>query len=88
VCPGALCDSPGRVLHGASVGGIIPDLLVKQPRPAWVERADAAAARRLIQMQIQRTPDMVKPPIDVLEITASGARWVDRSAMSTCTAAP
>jgi len=84
ICPGAFCDSPGRVLHGASVGGVIPDLLAKQPRPAWLDRADASAARRLIQMQIDKTPQYVAGPIDVLEITAGGARWIDRDARSAC----
>lgn len=86
VCPGALCDSPGRVLHGASVGGVIPDLLVRQPRPAWLERGDAAAARRLIGLQIARTPHLVKGPIDVLELTTAGARWINRDARSACPA--
>jgi hypothetical protein len=84
VCPGALCDEPGPFVYGASLGDPIPRLILQRPRPAWLERADAAAARRLIRLQIARTPDRVSAPIDVLEVTAVRARWVDRDPRSAC----
>jgi hypothetical protein len=58
--------------------------LMKKPRPAWLQRGDAAAARQLIHMQSVDTPTKVGPPIDVLEITTAGARWVLRDPESKC----
>lgn len=58
--------------------------LMKIPRPAWVQRGDAVAARRLIAEQIVATPTQVRAPIDVLNIRSAGARWVNRSPASAC----
>jgi hypothetical protein len=40
----------------------------------WVERADSAAAHRMITAQILETPTLVAALVDILEITASDAR--------------
>lgn len=85
-CPGPLCDDDGRLLTGSSVTGPLVTLLATQPRPAWLDRADAAAARRLIELQIAATPEFVAPPIDVLEIRPTGVRWIDRAPTSPCPA--
>lgn len=62
-------------------------LLNRAPQPAWLARGDAAAARRLIQLQAADTPDTVGGPIDVLEITGDGrAAWIGRDAASHCSA--
>jgi hypothetical protein len=84
-CPGRLCPD-GRLLYGVSQQGPVVDLLLKRPRPDWLERADAPAARRLIAMQIAATPERVGGPIDVLELTAAGARWAERDPQSACAA--
>lgn len=81
-CPGN-CLS-GRVFAGWSrADGPVVDL-IREPRPLWLEVAGAAAARRLIEMQIKATPRFVGGPVDVLEITAGGARWVGRDKASAC----
>jgi hypothetical protein len=49
-----------------------------------VEWANAAAARRIIAAQIAVTPHEVSRPIDVLQITAAGARWIERDPGSLC----
>ena len=54
--------------------------------PAWLERGDSAAARKLIDLQLAATPDTVAAPVDVLEVTAAGARWVGREHNSECAA--
>ena len=43
---------------------------------------DAATARRYIESEISQIPTLVRAPIDVLEITAAGARWIDRDPRS------
>jgi hypothetical protein len=84
-CPGEWC-ADGRVFFSASVDADKPAirLMSMKPRPAWLQRGDAVAARRLIELQIAATPQSVGPPIDVLEITSSGARWVGRETASQC----
>jgi hypothetical protein len=81
-CPGPRCGD-GTLFLGAGVDGPVRTLL-KSPRPAWVERADTAAAGRIITEQIAATPRQVAPPVDVLEITSGGARWVQRDPLSRC----
>lgn len=82
ICPGNCED--GRVFYSASIADG-PAVQLMNQRPDWLERADGAAARRLIEMQIAKTPLLVGPPIDVLEILGDGrARWIDRDATSTC----
>lgn len=89
ICPGE-CAGDVPAMYGASVADAPLQSLVRTlPRPAWLERADPAAARRLIELQIAATPARVKRPIDVLEIGADGgARWVGRERGSVCAAIP
>jgi hypothetical protein len=88
-CPGAACPD-GRLFYGSAiVDEPAMRLLTTTPRPAWLELADAAAARRLIALQIAATPDTVGGPIDVLEIRADGhAAWTGRDRASVCAALP
>jgi hypothetical protein len=54
------------------------DALVNAPdKPRWLALGDAAAARRLISMQIRQSPERCGPPIRVLDVDAHGVRWVD-----------
>lgn len=86
-CPGLWCPD-GRLFHGASVatattaGPVVER--ITPPRVSWVERGDAAAALRIIREQIAATPRDVRGPVDVLEVTAGGARWVERERGSLC----
>jgi hypothetical protein len=36
------------------------------------------AARSLVQLEIDRQPERVGPPVSILRIAADGADWVDR----------
>lgn len=87
-CPGRLCDdNAAPYLWGSSVDGPLVTLIgtPASARPAWLQRADAAAARRLIELQIAATPDRVGAPIDVLEVDADGrATWVQHDRASSC----
>lgn len=40
----------------------------------------ASAAIRLIDLQIEATPDKVGPPISAIEITSTGLRWISQGA--------
>jgi hypothetical protein len=82
-CPGERLCPDGLAIHGFSVEGPLMQL-VKPPYEPWVEQRDAAAARRLIELQIDATPDDVRGPIDVLQIDVNGARWVDPDPASQC----
>jgi hypothetical protein len=42
----------------------------------------------LIELQIKATPQRVGPPIDILQLDASGAAWIGRSQDSACAAVP
>jgi hypothetical protein len=47
--------------------------------PGWESMDPVAAARMFVQMEIERHPDHVGPPISVLVIEGDGsARWIDR----------
>lgn len=87
-CPGDLCNAAdGRAFHGASVDPSGPAVRYLQaPRPAWVEAANGQAANRIIREQIAGSPDLVGGPIDVIELSRRGARWVDRDERSRCAA--
>ncbi len=69
--------APGDVMHAASLAaGPAIDLMERRPRPAWLERGDAAAALRLIALQAAATPELVRG-CDVLQIDREdGARFV------------
>jgi len=81
-CPGALCPTGGYYLIGEP-GDAPPNPMVKA-LPPWFQQANAAAARRFITEQIAFTPQLAKPPVDILELTAAGPRWVDRGPGSAC----
>lgn len=85
-CPGRLCPEDGRLFVGNSVSDRPALALLRTtPRPTWLESADPAAARKLIELQAVATPERVGRPITVLEIAAAGgARWV--GPRSTCAA--
>ena len=71
-CPGRLC-SDGRLRYGVGPVGF--------PERVRAATADVAGARRIIEEQIQVTPERVGPPIDVVELTAAGgARFSQRGA--------
>jgi hypothetical protein len=61
---------PASVTHYAIGQQLALDLTTTEPRPAWLERGDAAAARRLLEMQAAATPRYVAPPFHVKEITS------------------
>lgn len=76
-----------RLFFEASVvrDSLASRLIKSPPRLAWVERGDAAAARRIISLQIAATPTRVGTPIDVLELRPDGrALWVGRDKASAC----
>jgi hypothetical protein len=61
---------PASVTHYAIGQQLALDLTTTEPRPAWLERGDAAAARRLLERQAQATPRFVSGPFHVKEISA------------------
>jgi hypothetical protein len=82
-CPGALCPLGSYFLVGQAAGAAPAAL------PAWFPGdATAATARRFIEAEIGRVPHLARPPIDVLELAAAGARWIERDAQSACAAIP
>jgi hypothetical protein len=83
-CPGTLCPT-GRYYLVGEPGDAPPNPLLKA-LPAWFQRGDAAAARQFINEQIAFTPQLARHPIDVLEITPTGARWVEPEDGSACAA--
>ena len=85
-CPGQLCPTGGYYLVGEP--GDAPRNPLLKALPPWFQRGDAAAARQFITEQIAFTPELARPPVDVLEINAAGARWVDRQSDSACAAIP
>lgn len=83
-CPGALCAEDGLMFQGVTVGyGPLVGRL-RPPRLPWVQRGTPAAARRIIAEQIAAAPRDVSGPVDVLEMTAAGTRWVGREQESRC----
>lgn len=84
VCPGSCMD--GHVFAGWSRTDGPVVTLIRAPRPLWLDVGGPAAARRLIEMQVKATPKFVGGPIDVLEITTIGARWIGRDPASSCAA--
>jgi hypothetical protein len=89
-CPGDVCDPDGRLIDSAAAAAEpVVALTSRMPYPAWLDRADAAAALRLLRMQADATPARVRAPFDVLEIDRSGAaRWVGWVLDSACAAVP
>jgi hypothetical protein len=86
VCPGRMCPD-GHLFDGVSVAGEPAlKLLRTTPRPPWLAVGDAAAARHLIELQADATPERVGRPIDVLELSRAGVRWIKRDARSACAA--
>jgi len=85
-CPGTLCATGSYYLVGEP-GDAPPNPLLKA-LPSWFQRGDAAAARQFITEQIAFTPLLARHPIDVLEITTTGARWVGREESSACASIP
>jgi hypothetical protein len=75
-CPGMCPD--GHLALGASMAaGPVLTRAKSVPR-------DAPSARQLIHAQIDATPTKVRGPIDVLEMSAAGARWVGRDPATRC----
>jgi len=72
VCPGKDCYEPADItLLGESRKAME---LTKQ---AGFPGSDiAGAVRRLVEVEIQDRPELVKPPVDVLELSILGANWV------------
>lgn len=84
-CPGDLCPD-GRLSYIASISAEPAFRLMQmRPRPPWLLRGDAMAARRLIELQAAATPKHVGPPIDVLQLGQDGrAQWIGRDKASLC----
>ena len=71
-CPGKDCYEPADItLLGESRKAME---LTKQPGFPGLDIA--GAVRELVQVEIQDRPKLVKPPIDVLELSILGANWV------------
>ena len=83
-CPGTACEQQERLYYGTSIAAGPLTELLRWPRPAWVQRADAAAARQLVAEQINAAPAEVASPIDVLQISPQGATWIMRDPASLC----
>ena len=81
-CPGPSCGN-GIVTYSASVPGPARAKM-RGPLLWWVALRNGAAARRLIEEQITATPMQVSRPIDVLEITTKGPRWMQPDRESLC----
>jgi hypothetical protein len=83
-CPGSACPDGGFAVLGTSRGGAMNEVI--RTKPAWLLSGSPGAARQIIDLEIIKTPGFVSAPVDVLEITASGARWVNRDPKSACPA--
>jgi hypothetical protein len=83
-CPGAWCPDGVVVTTFSIAEGPATQFIRARPRPAWLDRGDAAAARRLIALQVADTPMKVGGPIDVVQIDRQGARWIGRETTSLC----
>lgn len=69
--PGILGDGSRPFYH--AVGQELAVSLVNaESRPDWLARGDAEAARRVLEMQIEATPDRVAAPFQIVEITKRG----------------
>jgi hypothetical protein len=84
-CPGD-CAAGWLAAGIAAERGPIAEDLASTPYPAWLAPLDGAAAYRLLSEQADATPARIRRPIDVLEISRDGARWIDRSPDSYCPA--
>lgn len=83
-CPGRACDAEGRMFLVSAATSEPGNSLIKSPQVPWVARADVATARGIVQAHIDATPELVKAPIDSLEITKGGAVWQQRDPRSLC----
>lgn len=81
-CPGACADGNLSVGQSVDAGGPISRLL--EAPPLWLAPLTGTAARRLLALQAAATPQFVAAPFDVIEISATGTRWVDRDPKSSC----
>jgi hypothetical protein len=78
--PSCSAGVPFRV--AGSAANEAREAILNAPHP-WLDKADAAAGRSFIARLITAS-DLVRPPIDVLQVDASGAHWIDRDPASTC----
>jgi hypothetical protein len=67
---------PPTITHLALGQQYAADLVAAKPRPAWLQRGDAAAAHRLLREQARATPAFVSGPFTVVEVTRHGRREI------------
>ena len=72
-----ISDKPGS--DRAFFAGVNEDILAYiHSHPSWETMGDVAAARKFVMIEIQAHPDLVGPPISILEISPPGAaRWIE-----------
>jgi hypothetical protein len=77
-------ESSAPMFYFGSVESPVTRLMEVGTRPKWAEVATASVARQIIGMQIDAMPKDVAGPVDTIEVTAGGPRWVDRDPKSKC----
>jgi hypothetical protein len=78
-CPGD-CLAGGVVFHETGRHDAIDKFLEMNPN-AWHTGVNS---RHLIELEIAAVPESVGPPIDTLQLTKDGARWIDKDPRSAC----
>ena len=74
-CPGVSCS--GLPVYLAFLGSQAANLIYAKVHPE-MQHDLLSAARTLIEVEIQSNPGEVGPPIDILHISADGARWAQK----------
>jgi hypothetical protein len=73
-CEWGFADGDVSIMSGVPGPGL--DLVAKRPLVDWIAAGNAAAARRLIGIQAGHAPHDVSAECDVLQVDATGARFV------------
>ena len=71
-CPGKDCYEPADI----SILGESQKAMELTKQPGFPGSDLAGAVRRLVEAEIQDKPKLVKPPVDVVQISILGSRWI------------
>jgi len=75
-CPG---DCPGGTQYvSAGVHEEADRIVAAAPEAYFAQRSWSGGLRELLQLEAAGHPDQVGPPFAIVEINASGVRWIDR----------
>jgi hypothetical protein len=78
-CPGIPCGNTGHpIIISTGQEDAIRSEINSLSRPGGLPANDAETARHLVEMEITARPDKVGPPISIVQINNSGARWINK----------